>query len=603
MSDTNLANRRLGRYKIQERVGKGGMAQVFKAMDGNLDRVVAVKVMYENLSDDPTFKERFEREAKFVASFNHPNIVQVYDFDTALRGDQTVYYMVMRYIPGHTLKDELTTLSDKGRLMPRDRVLQITRNIAGALDYAHQRGMVHRDVKPGNILFDEYGQAVLTDFGIARLVENSTLTQDGLTVGTPAYMSPEQAAGEPIDGRSDIYALGVIVYEMLAGRPPFGSDSSLSILLKHLNEPVPSLSQFVHMSENLLDAVIFQALAKSPEDRFPTASAFADALERALGDADNPTVNLPRSQKTPLRIETPVNAAGADAKPAAGDRTSGALALVTRQIRTVTRSPLGILIVGMAVISCLVGVGLYIRAVGVPATAADDTLDVSSIRSDETGIESMADEAGDTESMSGPFYFTSTFAANDPFLRFWQLDEEELISRAVTAEGELRFTNERISRGVTTLFNPAYTYTDASIAMTALLEDGSATAAGYGIIFRYIDPDHYNVFTVDGAGRYSIWVRNQGEWTELRGLDENWTPSDAVNPLGQANALRVEIIGNQFTGYVNGQLVVDVSDTTYAEGGVGIYLASTRSGGASLLVDTFSVRSITPSMTSPGDGF
>ena len=163
MSDATFTHTRLGRYEVMERIGRGGMAQVFKARDTNLDRTVAIKVLYENLSDDDTFKERFEREAKFVASFNHPNIVQVYDFDSAERGGQHIYYMVMPLIPGHTLKDELADLMDKGRLMPRHRALQITRNIADALDYAHQRGMVHRDVKPGNILFDERDQAVLTD--------------------------------------------------------------------------------------------------------------------------------------------------------------------------------------------------------------------------------------------------------------------------------------------------------------------------------------------------------------------------------------------------------------------------------------------------------
>lgn len=594
MSQVSLTNTRLGRYEVKERIGKGGMAQVFKGFDSNLDRTVAIKVLYENLSEDPTFKERFEREAKFVAGFNHPNIVQVYDFDSVDRGDQQVYFMVMPYIPGDTLKDVLTDLMEKGEVLPKARVMQITRSLADALDYAHLRGMVHRDVKPANIMFDERAQAVLTDFGIARLVANSGLTQEGLTVGTPAYMSPEQATGEMVDARADIYALGVIVYEMLAGNPPFGSDSSLSILLKHLNEPVPSLTKFTHMTDAALDAVIFMALAKNPEDRFQTAGAFADALESAINHQEMPT----RLASKPVSAVSSGLFGSANRQPSS-PTTTGTMQYLTQQITTVTRSPFGVLIVGLLIMAIVVIVGL-VGQQSARSAAADNTAD--SMTGDNDDADSMTEDSA--SSMSGALYFTSTFAADDPYLAMWPQNENDQAVRLVTDNGLYRFANNRLDRGMTSIFAPDYTYTNAAISMTATLETGSAVTAGYGVVFRYIDGDNYNVFTVDGQGRYSIWVREAAVWRELRGLDgnEEWTPSDAVNPLGQPNTLSVDIVGDEFVAYVNGEMIVKITDETFDKGAVGIYLASTSSSTASLLVDSFSVSNVTSAMTEPDDG-
>lgn len=601
MAELSWTNTRLGRYEVKERIGKGGMAQVFKGFDSNLDRTVAIKVLYENLSDDPTFKERFEREAKFVASFNHPNIVQVYDFDSVDRGDHPVYFMVMPYIPGQTLKDILADLM-QDEILPKERVMQITRDLADALDYAHLRGMVHRDVKPGNIMFDERDRAVLTDFGIARLVSNSGLTQEGLTVGTPAYMSPEQATGEMVDARADIYALGVIVYEMLAGHPPFGSDSSLSILLKHLHEPVPSLKTFTHMPDEALDAVIFMALAKNPEDRFQTAGAFADALEAAVHQKLPAMPTASSSARATVRMsEDRILATGVKLLNAETTRT---IQFLTEQVRTVTRSPIGILGIGLVMIAFVVIVGFIgqqlnrIRA----NVSVEDTGGVN-LTVDEGGddtADSMTDDSA--SSMSGALYFASTFTSDDPFLAMWPQDENEQAIRLVTDDGFYRFENLRLDRGMTSIFAADYTYTDATVSMTARLEEGSAVTAGYGIIFRYLDADNYNVFTVDGQGRYSIWVRRDSAWRELRNVPDPWTPSEAVNPIGEINTLSVDIVDDEFIAYVNGTMLVKITDETFDEGAVGIYLASTRSNTASLLVDAFSVDNVTSAMTEPEGG-
>ena len=207
----------------------------------------------------------------------------------------------------------------------------------------------------------------------------------------------------------------------------------------------------------------------------------------------------------------------------------------------------------------------------------------------------------DAESMTAPpFYFSSTFDLDDLLRGYWPLTVEEQVERTLTDDGFFRFVNNRLDRGVTTIFNTSNIYKDVALSMTATLEDISSASSGYGIIFRYVNSDHYNVFTVDGEGRYSIWARREGDWFELRNANELWTESEMVRPIGESNAIAVEVFGDTFTGYVNGEKIVEVTDNSFDEGGIGIYLASTSAGGASLLVDSFSVRNVTPAMTAPG---
>lgn len=247
---------RLNRYEIRTRIGKGGMAAVYKAWDTNLDRTVAVKVLHTHLSDDADFKSRFEREAKLVAGLNHPNIVQVYDFDSVQMSDETIYYMVMAYVPGATLRQVMEQRRAENRSFTLTEIGEILRQIVSALSYAHSRGMVHRDVTPGNILFNEDKQVVLADFGIARMIEGTRVTRTGTTSGTPIYMSPEQSMGEGGDHRSDIYSLGIILFELLTGRAPYEGDSAFAILMKHVNEPVPEPTAFVSLLPAACDEIV-----------------------------------------------------------------------------------------------------------------------------------------------------------------------------------------------------------------------------------------------------------------------------------------------------------------------------------------------------------
>src|SRR5215831_3399187 len=205
------------------------MAEVYKAYHASLDRYIAIKLLHPFLADDPDFKKRFEREAQNIARLKHPNIVQVYDFEYDAESES--YYMVMEFIAGQTLKDYLTQLGDER--MSMGEVLRIMRSATEALSYAHARGMIHRDVKPANLMLDSDGRVVLTDFGIAKIVTGIQFTASGGMVGTPAYMAPEQGLGEAGDERSDLYSLGVILFQMVTGKLPYEAETPLAVILKH----------------------------------------------------------------------------------------------------------------------------------------------------------------------------------------------------------------------------------------------------------------------------------------------------------------------------------------------------------------------------------
>lgn len=276
-----------GPYRIVEPLGRGGMASVYKAYEAALNRYVALKVLPREFLHDPTFAERFRREAQVIALLEHPNIVPIYahDIDQA----QGIPWMAMRLIAGGALSSRL-----KREPLPLARAVAILRGVADALAYAHAKGVVHRDVKPQNILLDEDGRVYLADFGVAKIVEGpGGITVTGMISGTPQYMAPEQAGGTKLDGRADIYALGIVAYEMFTGRVPFSADTPLAVLMKHLQDPVP-LPPPSEVPEPLA-RVLLKSLAKAREDRWATASEFAAALEEALASGQRPEEPATRS--------------------------------------------------------------------------------------------------------------------------------------------------------------------------------------------------------------------------------------------------------------------------------------------------------------------
>ncbi|MGQ9888591.1 MAG: serine/threonine-protein kinase [Aggregatilineales bacterium] len=285
MSKPAMIGRTLGgKYEIKQLIGKGGMATVYRGYQADVDRDVAVKVLLLNPALSEEFAERFRLEARTIARLQHPHILPLYDYGV----EDGILYLVTAYVSGGTLSDRIA----RGPL-PVDEVDTLLRQIAPALDYAHRQGIVHRDIKPANILITAEGHPLLADFGIAKLAEgDARLTATGGLIGTPAYMAPEQVQGLQVGPSADIYSLGVVVFEMLSGRQPYTAETPMQVLVKHIAEPVPALSTAVEGLPPTLDAVLALALAKNPEQRYPSAAAFAADYSRAICGAVN-TVGTP----------------------------------------------------------------------------------------------------------------------------------------------------------------------------------------------------------------------------------------------------------------------------------------------------------------------
>jgi serine/threonine protein kinase len=289
-----------GRYELDEIIGRGGMAEVHRGRDLRIGREVAIKLLRSDLGRDPAFQVRFRREAQAAASLNSPSIVAVFDTGEDLVDGRSTPYIVMEYVKGRTLRE---VLAEDGRLLP-GRALQITAEICEALAQAHAAGIVHRDIKPANVMLTATGQVKVMDFGIARALTSSsaTMTQTAAVIGTAYYLSPEQARGEHVDARSDIYSTGCLLYELLTGAPPFTGDTAVSVAYQHVREePVPPSSVEPDVPSDV-DAIVLVAMAKNPANRYPSALEMRADIDRAL--AGSPVLAVPARRDEPTTVTT-----------------------------------------------------------------------------------------------------------------------------------------------------------------------------------------------------------------------------------------------------------------------------------------------------------
>ncbi len=328
------------RYRIEETLGRGGMATVYRGTDTVLGRAVAIKVLAPQFAQDPAFVDRFRREAQAAARLNHPNLVGVYDTGS----DNGTHFIVMEYVEGRTIED---FLSKGGRMMP-ERAIEVATAVCDGLAYAHREAVIHRDIKSGNIMITKQGRVKVMDFGIARITTTpDTLSQTAAVLGTAAYLSPEQAQGEPVDARTDIYSLGVVIHEMLVGHVPFRGESAVAVAYKQVHENPPPPSKENADVSPALDAVVMRALAKNPANRYQTADELKADLQRASRDEV--------VEATPL---LPASETQAIARPPPGAGTTQALPPQPPPARR--RWGFGIL-VGVLIAAAL-GVGLYFLA-------------------------------------------------------------------------------------------------------------------------------------------------------------------------------------------------------------------------------------------------
>jgi serine/threonine protein kinase len=523
------------------------MASVYKAWDTNLERWVAIKIMHDYLAEEKDFRARFEREAKLVASLNHPNIVQVHDFDVLERPTTPLYYMVMAYVEGSSLRslmEKKRSMSERLTLFEIENVMQ---GVCSALSYAHQRGMVHRDVTPGNILFNERGQPVLADFGIARIVSGARLTQSGTTSGTPMYMSPEQSIGESGDARSDIYSVGVILYEMLTGEPPYDGDSAFAILLKHANDPIPSPLRKNPGLPRVLESIIFRALAKKPEERY-------QRIDDLLADLERVILSERTATKLPVPTETLILSASK------GKRA---------------RLPRRALLVGGVGLVAMIAIGLLLFFASRPPTLVTQNVPVSTAT---PGVPPLS-AGGFAPSMTqGPYLFEDNFGPDRGAI-IWPITMNDPNVFRNIENNTYHIWHKLSATAVTTILDPSHQYGAKFIFLAEItINDHSQADTGAGIVFRYQNEDAYYVFAINGQGQVSMWLRYHGTWTELRKLATNWTPAEGANPLGQKNLLCVYDDGAHLQGYVNNKLVIDIqSQPVITSGAVGFYLATTES--------------------------
>jgi len=562
----------LGPYRIINQVGQGGMATVYKAYQPSMDRNVAIKVLPRQLAETREFTARFQQEARIIARLEHPHILPVFDYGES----EGITYFVMRYLEAGTLKNRMEAGS-----LSFNQIDRLFTQLAEALEYAHSQGIVHRDLKPANALVDERGNLFLTDFGIAKLLESASprLTQTDAIMGTPAYISPEQARAQSVDRRSDIYSLGIILYEMVTGRVPFIADTPLAVILKHISDPLPLPSIVKSDIPESIENVILKALAKDPADRYDTAAEFLAAWKRALEERDT-IRSVPERLPIPAsRPEIPTPAPGASVgqtqSKSVADTRQGAPASIT-STSSKTGRPTG------WVIGCLAGACLLFSVAGIGIfvfnwqglSALSPATDTPSPTRTDTPLPSPTDTPLPTETLMP----TETLT---PVSKVEILLEDDFSNEdwgtLTDFDNSIKYDGEALRMKI---FRKNWfvwstplgeVYEDHHVEVTVTNNDGGSTTS-FGVICYKQDSDlSYYYLAMAADGEYVIGLAEEGEIDVFLTNNDEWAFSDLIEKNQSSYRVGADCGNGTLTLYVDGKLIDSVSDTTYTDGGTGLF--------------------------------
>lgn len=535
----------LGPYRIINQIGQGGMATVYKAYQPSMDRNVAIKVLPGQLAESAEFVQRFQQEARIIANLEHPHILPVFDFGES----EGVTYFVMRFLEGGTLKDRM-----KDGPLSWDEIDRLFTQLAEALGYAHDRGIVHRDLKPANALIDSNGNLFLTDFGIAKLLESASprLTQTDAVMGTPAYISPEQAQALTVDRRSDIYSLGIILYEMVTGRVPFTADTPLAVILKQVSDPLPLPTSIKPDLPASVERVILKALAKNPHDRFSSTTEFVSAWKNALKDADRTireteVIAPPPGQHVDAPLRTPPQPAPAPravskpGKPATG------------------------LIIGCLVIACLLtsAAGVFFlasRFLNQPAPTSVVALPTA------TTIPTLPPA---TPIPAADILLQDDFSQSDAV---WGIGTD--------SNSSIEYVNNTLRIIVYNKNWFVRTWPDAGIQQDIHLEvtainNGTDPFTSFGLVCnQQEDEDSYYYFAITPNRQYVIAKAAAGQEDLYLTNNDNWGESNLIPENASSYRIGADCGNGRLALYVDGQLVDSVSDPSYSSGVVGLMVWS-----------------------------
>jgi serine/threonine protein kinase len=607
-SSDDLTGRQLGTYRIESLVGAGGMAAVYKAYQASMDRYVAVKVLPRAMAVDPQFTSRFENEARLLARLQHPHILPVFDFGQA----EGYAYFVMPLVETGTLAQRL-----HAQPLPLDQLRKFVSQIGDALDYAHSRGLLHRDVKPSNVLVDERDNYLLTDFGIAKLVDGpSNLTATGTLIGTPAYMSPEQGQGRNLDRRSDIYSLGVIVYELATGRVPFTADTPVAVIFKHVSDPLPPVEALNPDLPPALVQAIYKSLAKWPDERFQTGREMVDAIEAAIDVEPEPrvlaaTLLEPSTPVTTTPVYSPPTAAPAlpsavrsptqgpqTSRPSLAGGTASAPPLPARRNWLGAALGLGgvgvVGLVGLAVVACLAAYVFFPQVFGLPAkpaaTRTAEPVSATATARPTRAPTDIADTAEPDEPTATPrptrtprpaepteiVVVVDDSAYSDDFedsSSGW--DESEDDSATVGyVDGEYSIGLTEASTFMSSLA-PAGEFTDVHLGVTVYAVDNPEDAPAMGLLCAVQDSGAYYELGFSADGYYGIAYYDGEEVTFLTNDKNEWSPTAYIEKFADSYYLEADCNSDgTLTLSVDGVEVASVQDRTLSAGEVGLFGAS-----------------------------